>query len=232
MDIWKLLILVVVVVGVVLVLSQPPPLPKLPAGQRVEEGTFRVTTPQGSWEELFGVYPVDAGFRVVGIVHQKGNVLLEADLLYDPTWRPLAGAIIQRVPQEVRYLYAFTNREVLVRVQRGARERVETITAPEGTLLWELEIMSTWYALLRAVPRENRLSLFSCMTHRTWDGQIGEGKEVRLRSLGRELPATLRSLAVHAQEFEVFHQGDLLLGVRGPNLSAHLLEVLPEGFQT
>lgn len=230
MDLWKLLILALVVAGIVLVLSQPPAPPKLPPGQRVEEGTFRVTTLQGSWEEIFGVYPVDAGFRVVSILHQRGKVLVEADLLYDPRWQPLAGTITRRVPEEVRYLYAFTGQEVLVRVQRGPRETTETFPISEGTLLWEPEILGTWYALLRASPKEE-LRAFSCLASQTWTGRVDAGNEVWLRALGRTIPTTLRHLVLDGQEFELFQQGDLLLGVQGQDLSAHLVEVLPEGLQ-
>lgn len=231
MDLWKLLLLAVVVVGMVLILAQPPELPKLPEGPRVEEGTFRVTTPQGSWEELFGVYPVDAGFRVVSILHEKGKVLLEADLLYDPRWQPLAGTITRRAPEEVRYLYAFASTEVILRVQRGARETTQTLALPPDALLWEPEILGSWYALLRAAPGEGALTVFSCLSAQTWEGTIEEGKEVWLRALGRPLPATSRRLVLGAQDFEVFQQGDLLLGVRSPTFSAYLAEVLPEGLQ-
>ena len=231
MDLWKLLILAVVVAGMVLVLSQPPALPRLPAGERVEEGTFRVTTPQGSWEEIFGVYPVDAGFRVVSILHQKGKVLLEADLLYDPRWQPLAGTLTRRVPAEVRHLYAFTGTQVLVRLQRGARETLETFPIPEGTLLWEPEVLGTWYALMRASSGAGDLRVFSCLSSGVWTGQLEGGTEVWLRAFGRPLPATLRRLLLDGQEFELFQQGDLLVGVHSPTLSAHLVEILPEGLQ-
>lgn len=229
MDLWKLLLLALVAVGVVLVLSQPPEPPRLPPGPRVEEGTYRVTTPQGAWEELFGVYPVDLGFRVVCLAHQGGRVLWEAELLYDPHWQPLAGALTRRAPEEVRYLYAFTGTEVQVRVQRGPRESARTLAVPEGTLLWEPEVLGAWYALLRAVPRAGSFPAFAGQALRTHTGRIDAGQEVQLRALGRVVPATRRELLLDGERFELFLQGDLLLGVRGARFSAHLVEVLPEG---
>jgi hypothetical protein len=63
MDLWKLLILGVVLVGLVLIFGSPPEAPKLPQGNRIEEGTFRITTPASTKEEIFGIYPVDAGLQ-------------------------------------------------------------------------------------------------------------------------------------------------------------------------
>lgn len=231
MDIWKILILALVLAGVALVFSGPPEPPKLPEGARVEEGTFRVTTSRGSWEEIFGVYPADVGFRVVSIAHREGEVLFEAELLYDRDWLPLAGTITRRVPEEARHLYAFSGTEVSVRIQRGSREKAATFSVPEGSLLWEPEVLASWYALLRAAPKERVLSTFSCLEGRTWQGEIEAGQEVQLRTLGREIPATLRHLRLDGEVYEIFQQGELLLGAQGEGFSAYLVEVLPEGVQ-
>lgn len=231
MDLWKLLLLAVVVVGLVLILSQPPEPPRLPAGARVEEGTFKVSAGGGTWEELFGVYPVDAGFRVVSILHQKGRVFLEADLLYDPRWQPLGGTLTRRLPEEVRTVFVCAGTEILVRVQRGARETSETVSVPEGTLVWEPEILGSLYALLRAAPRAGTLTVFALQAQETHALAIDAGEDVYLRALGRLVPATLRRLARGDRVFHVYQQGDLLLGMWTEAFSAHLVEVLPEGLQ-
>jgi hypothetical protein len=228
MDLWKLAILAVIVVGLLLLLGSPLPPPKLPAGPRVEEGTFRILTPAGAQEEIFGIYPVDAGFRVVGLRHEKGKVLVEADLLYGPDWTPLAGTITQRHPQEARWMFAFSEEAAVIRQQVGARETVETLPLLGRTFPFDSDIVAVWDALLRA-GAVGEIYLLEVRHRRVHKIHIGGRKDVSLRVLGRAVPAESLPIFWDGQDLRLYRQGDLLLGIKGAAVEAFLLEILPEG---
>ncbi|MGB9757055.1 MAG: hypothetical protein ACP5LJ_03490 [Candidatus Bipolaricaulaceae bacterium] len=230
MDLWKILILGVVAVGLLLILWTPPELPKLPQGRRVEEGTFRVLTESGAQEEIFGIYPVDVGFRLVGIRHEKGKILVEGDLLYGPDWTPIAGTITQRYPAEVRWLFAFAQDSVTIKKQVEAKEFAETIPLLGGAFPFDRDLLSVWDPLFRAgiAGEAQILDVRNGAIHKV---DIGQKAEVKLNVLGRALPAERYSVTVDDEVLQIFRQGDLLLGVKSPKLEAFLLEILPEGIQ-
>ncbi len=230
MDLWKLLILGVVILGLFLVLGGPPARPELPAGPLVETGTFRILTPKDSREEIFGIYAVDAGFRVVSILHEGGKILVEADLVYTPSWEPLAGTITQRVPQEVRWLFAFTEEEVVVRRQVGPRETSETLAISQPAFPLDLDLFATWDALFRAAPKEE-VQLLDLRQETMYTISISSPEDTNLRVLGRAIPVQRLRVSGKDWTLDIYRQGELLLGVRGPELHAFLVEVLPEGIQ-
>lgn len=230
MDLWKLLIVGVILVGLFLVFAGPPELPKLPEGFRVEEGTFRIVGKSGEREEIFGVYPVDAGFRVVSILHEKGKVLVEAELLYTPDWTPLAGTITQRRPAEMRWIFAFTEGEVLIRRQQGPRETSETLALSENTFPFDRDLVAPWYAIFRAKLGE-RLQILDVRTASSLVLNIGPAEVVNLRVTGRSIPVERRAVVLENQRFQIYRQGELLIGLRGEEFEAYLVEVLPEGIQ-
>lgn len=229
MDLWKLLILGIVAVGLALVLLAPPELPKLPEGLRAEQGTFRITDQAGTREELFGIYPVDAGFRVVSIVHKAGKVLVEADLLFATDFSPLAGTITQRQPQEARWIFAFSSEEVLIRKQLGAKETLETVKVPGQTFPVDEEMVATWEALFRAAPPSQEIHLLDIRKNTVHRATIHPRGEARLSVLGRAIPVERLALVMEDTEILAFRQGDLLVGVLGEGFQTFLVEILPEG---
>lgn len=229
MDLWKLLILGVVLVGLVLIFWSPPEAPKLPPGNRVEEGTFRVVTPTGTREEIFGIYPVDAGFRLASIVHEGGKILLEADFLYAPDWTPLGGTLTQRKPEEVRWIFAFSEGEILVRKQVGARETLTTLAIEASSFPWDWEIVSSWYAPMRTAQEGRGFWAVDVRTGRKAEVKVEKVQEAFLSALGRLLPAERLELFLDEKKVTAFRQGDLLLALKTAEFQAYLLEILPEG---
>ncbi len=230
MDLWKLLILGVIVVGLFLLLGSPPELPKLPEGVRIEEGTFRILSQTGAREEIFGIYPVDAGFRVVSILHERGKVLVEADLLYAPDWTPLAGTITQRQPSEIRWLFALSGEEVVIRRQEGPREFAQNFPISEKVFPFDRDLLAPWDAIFREGEKD-QVQLLDVRAGTSYDLVLGPEEEVELLVLGRPIPAERRTVTLGDQNFRVYRQGDLLLGVLGEGLKAYLVEILPEGIQ-
>ena len=231
MDLWKILILGVVLVGVFLILWSPPELPKLPPGNRIEWGTFKVVTPAGTKEEIFGVYPADAGFRVVSIVHEAGKILLEADFLYSPDWTPLAGTLTQRKPKEVRWIFVFSEGEMIVRKQVGAKETLATVPVEASSFPWDEGLISSWYAPMRLVQEGEGFWAVDVRTGEKAEVRVENVQEAFLSALGRPFPAERIELSLEEKEVTVFRQGDLLLALKTPGLQAYLLEILPEGIQ-
>lgn len=230
MDLWKLLILGVIAVGLFLVLWSPPELPKLPEGLRVEEGTFRIVTPAGTTEEIFGIYPVDVGFRVVGIRHKAGKVVVEGDFLYSSDWVPLAGTVTQRSPAEVRWIFASANNGLTVRKQIGARETVETLPVPGVVFPTDRELLVGWVALVRQ-NMQGEVWLWDVRQGDVRKGILSPPNETKLDVFGRAIPAQRLTLAWDNVELRAYRQGELLLGLQGENFSAYLLEILPEGIR-
>lgn len=230
MDLWKLLILGVIAVGLLLILGRPPEPPRLPEGWRVEEGTFRLRTPAGIEEEIFGIYPVDAGFRVVALRYTQGKVLVEADLLYAPDWTPLAGTLTQRHPQEVRWIFVFFEEGVHIRKQIGAREFSEILALSEQTFPFDDDVLATWDALLRAGVT-GEVSLLDVRNGSLRRVRIGAREGVRLHVLGRLMPAERYGVTWDDEELWIFRQGDLMVGLRSPRGEAFLVEILPQGIQ-
>jgi hypothetical protein len=228
MDFWKLLILGVIAAGLILILWTPPELPKLPEGVRVEEGTFRLLTKTAAQEEIFGIYPVDAGFRVVGIRHEKGKVLVEGDLLYAPNWTPLAGTITQRYPEEVRWLFGFTEDTVVIRKQVGAKEFTETLTLSEQAFPFDSDLFIVWDPLFRANV-QGEVQLLDVRNATTYKIRIGPKEEVKLDVLGRPMPAERYPVTWDDSVVWIFRQGDLVIGLKSPEREAFLLEILPQG---
>jgi hypothetical protein len=231
MDLWKLLILGVVLVGLVLIFGSPPEAPKLPQGNRIEEGTFRITTPAGTKEEIFGIYPVDAGFRLVSIVHEGGKILLEADFLYAPDWTPLGGTLTQRKPEEARWIFAFSEGEMIVRKQVGARETLATLALEASSFPWDREIVASWYAPIRKAREGMTFWAVDVRTGEKAEVKVVKVEESRLLSLGRPLPAERLKLSLLEKEVTAFRQGELLLALKTPEIQAYLLEILPEGIR-
>jgi|GEM_PF-4016903 len=230
MDFWKLLILGVIAAGLILILWTPPDLPKLPEGVRVEEGTFRLLTKTAVQEEIFGIYPVDAGFRVVGIRHEKGKVLVEGDLLYAPDWTPLAGTITQRYPQEARWLFTFTGDGVVVRKQVGAKEFTETLPVSEQTFPVDSDLLAVWDPLFRANV-QGEVQLLDVRNATIHKIRIGPKEGVELDVLGRPMPAERHPVTWDDSVLWIFRQGDLVIGLKSPKYEAFLLEILPQGIR-
>ncbi|MBC7222301.1 hypothetical protein H5T56_04910 [Candidatus Bipolaricaulota bacterium] len=230
MDLWKLLILGVIVLGLFLVLGRPPGFPKLPEGLRIEEGTFRILSQAGTREEIFGIYPVEAGFRVVSILHERGKVLVEADFLYGLDWTPLAGTITQREPAKMRWLFAFSEEEVVIRRQEGPREFTQNLPLSEKTFPFDHDLLAPWYGLFRE-GKKDRAKLLDVRTGKTYELAIGPGEEVELLVFGRRIPVERHPVTLEEQNFWVYREGELLLGLRGEGFEAYLVEILPEGIQ-
>lgn len=231
MDLWKLLILGVILVGLVVVFQSPPEPPKLPEGLRVEEGTFRHRTPTGvTREELFGIYPVDAGFRVVSLLCEGGKVIVEADLLYGPDWTPLAGTVAQRSPTEIRWLFAFAPEETMVRKQVGPRETTETIPLAGPAFPVDRDLLGPWYALFRAGSLGS-VELLDVRQRTVHKVSIPSPEPVSLRVLGRALPAERLGVSWEEGMLWFYRQGELLIGMQGEKGQAFLVEVLPEGIE-
>ncbi len=230
MDLWKILILGVIAVGLLLILWTPPELPKLPQGLRVEEGTFRVLTKSGAQEEIFGIYPVDVGFRLVGIRHEKGRILVEGDLLYGLDWAPIAGTISQRYPEEVRWLFTFAENSVTIKKQVGAKEFTKTIPLLGQAFPFDRDLLIVWDPFFRAgiTGEAHILDVRNGTIHKV---DIGQKAGVKLEVFGRALPAERYSLTLDDEIIQIFRQGDLLLGVKSPKFEAFLLEILPEGIR-
>ncbi len=231
MDLWKLLILGMVLVGLVLIFWSPPETPKLPPGTRIEEGTFRIVTPAGTREEIFGIYPVDAGFRLVSIVHEGGKILLEADFLYAPDWTPLGGTLTQRKPEEARWIFAFSEGEMIVRNQVGARETLSTLPIEASSFPWDREIVSSWYAPIRRAREGEGFWAVEVRTGEKAEVSVEKVREAFLSALGRPVPAERLDLFLDEKEVTAFRQGDLLVALRGPEFQAYLSEILPEGIR-
>ena len=231
MDLWKLLILGVVLVGLVLIFWSPPETPKLPPGIRIEEGTFKILTPTGTKEEIFGIYPVDAGFRLVSIVHEGGKILLEADFLYAPDWTPLGGTLTQRKPVEMRWIFAVSEGEIMVRKQVGARETLSTLAIEASSFPWDGEIVSSWYAPIRLAREGEEFWAVEVRTGRKAGVKVEKIQETFLSALGRLLPAERLTLLFDGKEVAAFRQGDLLLALRISDFQAYLSEILPEGIR-
>lgn len=229
MDPWKLLILTVIIAGLVLILGGPPELPKLPEGARIEEGTFKIVTPGGQREEIFGIYPVDLGFRVVSISHEAGKVVLEADFLCTKDWKPLVGTITQRSPTEMRWVYAFLEDGVEIRVQQGAHETVETLSVSGDVFPFDRDLLAFWDAFFRA--NVETAKLLEVRTKTVFNVAISAPEDVNLLVFSRPIPAERFSLSLGDELLRVYRQGDLLLGLRGDNFDAYLVEILPEGLR-
>ncbi|MGQ9699487.1 MAG: hypothetical protein ACUVQS_00125 [Candidatus Bipolaricaulaceae bacterium] len=229
MDLWKLLIFGIILVGLFLVLEGTPEVPKLPEGLRVEESTFRHRPPTGGTkEELFGIYPVDAGFRVVSLLREGKRVVLEADLLYGPDWMPLAGTLTQRSPTEIRWLFTFGQEEVMVRRQVGPRETTETIPLAGPAFPVDRDLLGPWDALFRAGSPEYLLDVRQGALYKV---SVSSPEPVNLRVLGRAFPAERLGVSWEEGMLWFYRQGELLIGMRGEESEAFLVEVLPEGIE-
>lgn len=223
--------LALVLLGSALIFSEQGPGPSLPPGERVEEGTYRVQKGTEFWDELFGVYPVDAGFRVVSIAHQGQNILREADLLYGPDWSPLGGTITVRLPSEYRKIYAVSDPTVLVTTQTGIRETSSSLTVDSPPVyILEPEIVASWYAFNRVLPSSGAVGVaVAPLAEETWDFQGGGLTPVELRSQGRSVPAEVREVQLGSATVQAYSQGDLVLGLVAEGFVAYLAEVLPPG---
>ncbi len=230
MDLWKLLMLGVIAAGLLLIFGSPPEPPKLPEGFRVEEGTFHHRMAGGTREELFGIYPVDAGFRVVSLLHDKGKVLVEADFLYGPDWTPLAGTLTQRAPEEVRWLFSFDTGEAVVRKQVGPRETTEIFPLSGRAFPFDGDLLGPWDPVFRADPQA-AVELLDIRRGSPRTMTLGTPEETKLRVFGRALPAERLEVTGEEGTLRFYRQGELLIGVRGEGLEAFLVEVLPEGIQ-
>lgn len=229
MDLWKLLIFGIILVGLFLVLEGTPEVPKLPEGLRVEEGTFRHRPPTGGTkEELFGIYPVDAGFRVVSLLREGKRMVLEADLLYGPDWIPLAGTLTQRSPTEIRWLFTFGQEEVMVRKQVGPRETTETIPLAGPAFPVDRDLLGPWDALFRASSPEYLLDVRQGALYKV---SVSSPEPVNLRVPGRAFPAERLGVSWEEGMLWFYRQGELLIGMRGEESEAFLVEVLPEGIE-